>query len=74
MRRKQPKRKKRAKAPNRLLAMRKQWRKRLMRRAGSWDVYHNALVPPYKIADKRHREVRDLVRQHHDKKRAVKSA
>lgn len=73
MRRKQPKAKRRAKAPNRLLAMRKQW----LKRAGTehmYELYHGAWVPLYKLQDKRHREVRDLVRAHHEKKRAVKSA
>lgn len=53
--------------------MRKQWRKRLAKPKSTFEQYHGATVPLYQIKDKRHREVRDLVRQHHEKKR-VKSA
>lgn len=74
-RHKASKKRKGARPPNRLLAMRKQWKKRSFKNlAFNTILYHGATVPPYQVRDKRHREIRDLVRNHHAKKLAVKEA
>lgn len=66
-RHKQSKKVKGARPPRKLLA----WRKRI-RRGRPAELYHGAMIPMFKLKDKRHREVRDMVRAHHDKKLAVK--
>lgn len=74
-RHKQAKKKKGATPPRRLLAMRKQRRRLAQRlvsalnRATAFEAYHGATVPTYRLNDPRHREVRDLVREHHSMKR-----
>ena len=64
----QPKKVKRARPPHKLLA----WRKRIRRDGMPAELYHGIMIPMFKVKDPRHREVRDLVRAHHDKKRAIK--
>ena len=56
-----------ARPPRKLLA----WRKRI-RRGRPSELYHDALIPKFRLKDPKHREVRDMVRAHHDKKRAAK--
>lgn len=49
---------------NRLLALRKRFRKK-----GKLIMYHHTLIPDVPMKDKRYREVRGLVRDHHGRKR-----